>query len=109
MLVMRYAGFFDRLKEADLVITGEGTTDSQTSQGKLCAVVAREARKAGVPVALLCGALKGDIASLSAAYDYAASISCGQTSLETMLKDSKRDLAYAAENLVRAIFLTHNS
>ena len=105
MLVMRYAGFFDRLKNADLVITGEGMTDSQTAGGKLCSVVARESRGANVPVALLSGGIGGDAGSLLAAFDYAVSISCGQTTLDAMIRDSRRDLALAAENLIRAILI----
>jgi len=103
MLVMRYAGFFDRLKGADLVITGEGMTDGQTAGGKLCSVVARESRKAKVPVALLSGGIGGDAGSLLVSFDYAVSISCGQIGLDAMIKDSRRDLGLAAENLVRAI------
>ena len=105
MLVMRYAGFFNKLKTADLVITGEGKTDSQTAGGKLCSVVARESRKAKVPVALISGALEGDIEALLTSFNYAVSISSGQTSLDTMIKDSRRDLALASENLIRAIEL----
>jgi glycerate kinase len=105
MLVMRYAGFFDRLKAADLVITGEGMTDGQTAGGKLCSVVAREAHKAGVPVALLSGGLGGDVAKLLESFDYAVAIACGQIGLDAMIKDSPRDLGFAAENLVRAILV----
>jgi glycerate kinase len=104
MLVMKYAGFFDRLSGADLIITGEGRTDEQTvNDGKLCSVVAREGRKAGIPVALLSGALGGEPGVLLAAFDYAVSISCGETSLDALLKNGKRNLEYAAENLVRAL------
>jgi glycerate kinase len=103
MLVMKYAGFFDRLPGADLVITGEGMTDGQTAGGKLCSVVAREARKAAVPVALLSGGLSGDVGELLKSFDYAVSIASGQTGLEAMIRDSRRDLGLAAENLIRAI------
>ncbi|MDR1278846.1 MAG: glycerate kinase [Treponema sp.] len=103
MLVMKYSGFFSRLSEADLVITGEGMTDGQTAGGKLCSVVAREAHNAGLPVALLSGALGGDAPALLGSFDYAVSIACGQTGLDAMIKDSPRDLGFAAENLVRAI------
>jgi glycerate kinase len=105
MLVMKYAGFFDRLSGADLVITGEGMTDGQTAGGKLCSVVAREARKAGLPVALLSGGLGGEAPALLGSFDYAVSISCGQTGLEAMIRDSRRDLGFAAENLIRAILI----
>jgi glycerate kinase len=111
MLVMRYAGFFDRLKPrsgqpgADLVITGEGMTDGSTAGGKLCSVVARESRRAKVPVALLSGGLGGDAGALLSSFDYAVSISCGQIGLDAMIKDSRRDLALATENLVRALMI----
>jgi glycerate kinase len=108
LLVMTYAGFFERLKDADLVITGEGKTDSQTAGGKLCSVVARESRAAEVPVALLSGALGGDVPALLDVFDYASATACGQTGLEAMLRDSRRDLRLAAENLIRAIKLGRN-
>jgi glycerate kinase len=103
LLVMKHSGFFSRLSGADLVITGEGMTDGQTSGGKLCSVVARETRKAGIPIALISGALGGDAPALLAAFDYAVSIACGQIGLDAMIKYSPRDLGFAAENLVRAI------
>jgi glycerate kinase len=102
-LVMGYAGFFDRLKEADLVITGEGMTDSQTAGGKLCSVAAGECRKAGVPAALLSGALGGDAGALFSMFDYAVSIASGEIGLDEMIRQSRRDLSLAAENLIRAI------
>ena len=107
MIVMRYAGFLSRLKDANLVITGEGVTDGQTAGGKLCMVVARESRREGIPVALLSGGL-GAIETLHAMFDYAVSISSGQTSLKGMIRDSQRDLSFAAENLIRAIMIGKN-
>ncbi|MDR0455689.1 MAG: glycerate kinase [Treponema sp.] len=108
MLVMRYAGFFEALEKADLVITGEGRTDSQSAGGKLCSTVARESRKAGVPAALLSGALEGDCQNLFPAFDYAVSISRGQPDLDSMIRDSSHDLSLAAENLIRALILGRN-
>jgi glycerate kinase len=57
---MEYARFAAAAKAADLVITGEWMTDSQTAEDKLCSVIARECRRLGVPVALLSGALRGE-------------------------------------------------
>lgn len=109
MLVMRYAGFFKCLEKGiDLIITGEGQTDGQTAGGKLCSVVAREGRKAKIPVALLSGALGGDVAPMLSSFDYAMSVSCGEPSLDAMLKNGPRNLAFAAENLVRAILIGKN-
>jgi glycerate kinase len=103
LLVMRYAGFLRRVKGADLVITGEGMTDGQTAGGKLCSVAAVESRRAGVPVALLSGGLAGDVEHLLETFDYAVSTACGQVGLDAMIRDSRRDLSHAAENLIRAI------
>ena len=105
MLVMRHAGFFKRLEDADLVITGEGRTDGQTAEGKLCSVVARESRRVKVPVALLSGALGGDAGNLLSSFDYAVSISCGEIGLDAMLRDGQRNLSLAAENLIRAVMM----
>jgi glycerate kinase len=47
-LVLDELGLDGQLVGADLVITGEGTLDAQTAEGKLVAEVARRARAAGV-------------------------------------------------------------
>jgi glycerate 2-kinase len=105
LVVMEHSGFFRALENADLVITGEGKTDSQTAGGKLCSVVAGECRKRGVPVALISGCLEGDVLGFLSTYDYAVSTSCGQTNLEAMMRDAPRDLRLAASNLARAWLL----
>ncbi len=63
-IVMDLIGLDDALGDADLVITGEGKTDSQTSGGKVCAGVARRAKAKGVACVLLSGCLEGDMAPL---------------------------------------------
>jgi glycerate kinase len=54
-LLLDVTGFDAALAGSDLVVTGEGTVDSQTLAGKAPVGVARRARSAGVPVALLAG------------------------------------------------------
>lgn len=100
--VMEYAGFDEAIADASLVITGEGMTDSQTAGGKLCSVVARQCKDRRVPIALISGALGGEVAKLLETFDYAVSASCGQVTLEAMMRDSPRDLRFAAANLLRA-------
>lgn len=106
-LVMQYTGMKEAIRHADLVITGEGRTDSQTTRGKLCAVVSRACKEAGVPVALLSGALVGALDQFLELFDYAVSISCGEDSLEAMIQNGRRDLRFAAANLVRALAIGH--
>lgn len=55
-VLMEAVGFADLVRNADLVITGEGKIDAQTIHGKVVSGVARAARAAGVPrVIALCG------------------------------------------------------
>jgi glycerate kinase len=51
--VLERAGFDAALRQADLVVTGEGAFDATSWEGKLTGEVLGRARAAGVPVALL--------------------------------------------------------
>jgi glycerate kinase len=59
-VVLDAIGFDEQLKHADLVITGEGRLDDQTSAGKAMAGVMARARVRGVPVAAVVGSVQGD-------------------------------------------------
>jgi glycerate kinase len=63
-LVLDYGGFDAHLRDADLVVTGEGQMDAQTVQGKGPIGVARRAAAAGVPTVALVGGLRADDALL---------------------------------------------
>lgn len=63
--VRHMTGFNDALREADLVITGEGRIDAQTKEGKTVAGVIDEARAAGVPVVAFAGSASAQPASLA--------------------------------------------
>lgn len=56
-LVLDTIGFDERIRDADLVITGEGRLDSQSLQGKAAITVARRCQKAGVPCVGLVGSV----------------------------------------------------
>jgi len=56
--VLRATGFGGALARARLVVTGEGAYDEQSALGKLTGEVIRRARARGVPVLLLCGAIR---------------------------------------------------
>lgn len=66
-LLLDVMGFEDKLRGARLVITGEGSIDEQTLQGKAPAGVARAANAAGVPVVAVCGRSRLTTARTSAA------------------------------------------
>lgn len=66
-VVLDLVGFHQRVRAADLVITGEGALDRQTLYGKAPAGVAAAARAAGVPVIAVCGRCDLDRETLAAA------------------------------------------
>jgi glycerate 2-kinase len=61
-LVLDAVRFEERLREADLVLTGEGRIDRQTTAyGKTLTGIGARARSAGVPVLALAGAFGPDL------------------------------------------------
>lgn len=54
-LLLEANGFQDKIKGVDLIITGEGRADRQTTMGKVPAGVLNESRQAGIPVVLIAG------------------------------------------------------
>jgi glycerate kinase len=59
-LVAESIGLESKMKDADLVITGEGSLDRQTLEGKTPAGIARLARKLGKQVFAMAGRTSGD-------------------------------------------------
>jgi glycerate kinase len=85
--------------EYDWIITGEGRSDRQTLLGKGPALVAQLARRNGIPVTLLSGAIEYD-PSLDAAFDGCFSVQSGPVTLEhamanagVLLESASRQLA----------------
>ena len=58
----------EKLHGADLVITGEGCSDAQTENGKLCSELALFCKSHGVPCYLLSGKITEDPGALFAGY-----------------------------------------
>ena len=55
--IMNLTHFKSKVKQADIVISGEGQIDGQTSQGKVIAGVAKMCREFDKPLYLICGRL----------------------------------------------------
>ena len=53
--LLEWLNFDDVIADADLVVTGEGKFDTQSLQGKVVSGIADHARRAGVPLAVICG------------------------------------------------------
>ena len=57
-LIIRETGLEEAIRDADIVVTGEGCLDSQTAMGKAPAVIAAAAKKYGKPVLAFSGAVR---------------------------------------------------
>jgi glycerate kinase len=104
-IVMEAVGFEDRVRQADLVLTGEGRMDAQTAFGKTIAGVARVAAKHGVPVVALAGSVEPGAADALPGLVAALPILAGPMTLDEAMDPStaKRLVAYAAEQAIRLI------
>lgn len=104
--IIEYTGFDEALQDVDLLITGEGRLDAQTAHGKLIHGICRRARKAGIPVIALCGALDAapeqtEEIGLQAAF----SILDRPISLKEALNQTERALEQTAFQLMRVLTL----
>ncbi len=57
---LKITGFYNALKKADLLVTGEGSLDAQTLDGKGPYGVAKKAKELGVPVIALSGKVSSE-------------------------------------------------
>lgn len=73
-LLLDLIGFDDKIKNADLVITGEGRADSQTLMGKLPQRILERSKCCGVPVGLVAGQIAEKENLLSAGFAFVDSI-----------------------------------
>jgi len=94
--------FDDKLRGADLVITGEGRIDGQTLSGKAVVGVARRARRAGVPVIAIVGDIGDDVEPIYAE-GVSSIISINRVAVDYSAARlrSQKDLALTVDNLMR--------
>ncbi|PWT73879.1 MAG: glycerate kinase [Bacteroidetes bacterium] len=96
--------FDQALSEADLVITGEGSIDEQTLQGKAPMGVARWSKNRGVPVIALGGSIPSPENQLFKRYfDLIISINPEGTSMTDALQQTAANLKKAAKKLGDAL------
>lgn len=104
-LIAELVGLSRYIEQADLVITGEGRLDSQTAFGKTPAGVVQLARKKGVPVVALAGALQAGYESLyELGLTAAFSIAPGPILLEDAYHRTGELLKSTARNVARLHF-----
>jgi len=103
-LVLEATHAEERIRRSDVVIVGEGMSDWQSAQGKAPAGIARLAKRHGVPVILISGALGSGYEALydegvTAAF---AAVNAPMT-LEAAMGRAEELLAAAARNIGRLI------
>lgn len=103
-LVLDTAGFPALLRDADLVITGEGRADRQTLMGKVPAGILAKARKQDIPVVLLTGQVEDETALLEAGFKTVCCINPPDTPLSLALRPdfARQQLEDTAERVARA-------
>ncbi|ROM94330.1 glycerate kinase [Pseudomonas brassicacearum] len=101
-VVADLVGLEEAVRDADLVITGEGRFDAQTLRGKTPFGVARIARQQGVPVIVIAGTLgEGYEQMYEHGVDAAFALSSGPMTLEQACADAPRLLHDRARDIAR--------
>ena len=93
-------GFDEALESADMVITGEGSIDEQTLQGKAPAAVAERAKKHGLPVIGMAGKVPAEKSEeLSQYFDELLSINSEPVDIATAIKHTRENLIHTAKTI----------
>lgn len=105
-IVLDAIGLEEEVKDADIVITGEGRLDSQTAMGKVPVGVARLAKKYGAKVIAFAGGVTKDAGKCNAAgIDAFFPIVRGVTTLDEAMvpENAKENMVLSVEQVFRAI------
>jgi len=93
-------GFENALRDVDLVITGEGSIDEQTLQGKGPYGVAKMAKQKGIKVIGLAGKIPKETSrQLQEYFDLLLSINQESSTLATALKNTSQNLERTAKQI----------
>lgn len=85
-LLLDIIGFDEKIKGADLIITGEGGADRQTLMGKLPQHILMRGQQTGVPVGLVAGSVSDRELLLKAGFAFVESITPDGMPLEEAMK-----------------------
>jgi len=103
-MIAGVTGLEGQIREADLVITGEGKMDAQTRFGKTPFGVAQLARKYGKPVIGVAGSLEEDAGTLyELGFDLLMPIQEKPGDLEFSLKNGAWLLERSGERMARLL------
>ncbi len=103
-IVKEAAGLADHIKDADLVITGEGKVDGQTIYGKTPIGVAKTAKQFGVPVIAIAGNVgEGSEAVYDHGIDAVFSIMPGVMDLSEALINGETNIEQTVYNICKTM------
>lgn len=103
-MVIEYANLEEKVRDADMVWTGEGSIDFQTQYGKTPLGVAMIAKKYNKPVIALAGRVGNDIDVLyDKGIDTIFGIMRGVTSIEEALVKGPENVEKTSENIIRLL------
>lgn len=101
-IVIEYSGLEKKVKNCDMVWTGEGSIDFQTQYGKTPLGVATVAKKYNKPVVALAGRVGDDIDILyEKGIDSIFGIMRWVTTIDEALKNGKENIERTSENIAR--------
>lgn len=100
--LMQTICFEERIKDADLIITGEGRMDEQTKYGKTVFGIIKAAKKQEIPVVGICGSIGDGVEELYAeGLSSVFSIVNRPMSLSESIEQAYELLTSTAENVIR--------
>ena len=103
-LLARITHLNAEIEKADVIFTGEGRIDIQTTQGKVISGIAARAKTLNIPVIALVGSIRGHIGPLmSMGLTAVFPIGAGPCPFPLALQHSPDDLERTASQIIRII------
>lgn len=106
-IMLDIANFDNTIKDADIVVTGEGKSDHQTMMGKVAHGVMKRCRKANKPIWLVSGAIDDKEGMLTKNFDIVKSINDGDSrplpilmQKETAMKNMEKTISDLCLHLI---------
>lgn len=104
-LVLSASHFAERIRDASLILTGEGKLDYQTAFGKTIAGITRLASVQGLPVLALAGSVESHPSLYEMGLTSYFSLCTGPMTLDQAVGDGARLLQDTAERVMRTAWL----
>jgi glycerate 2-kinase len=107
-LILEAANFEETVRNADLVLTGEGRTDSQTAYGKTPVGVATLAKKHNKPVICISGSVTTDVDTFhELGLDVVIGAVQAPMSLEAAIQQAPQLIRQATSAILRAVLIPY--